>query len=373
MVSVDWKIDFAFDFPVDCTPAKLLERLEYFSADWPGWENFPWRVVRSIHKFLDNPPVNFPYLMLHRCLQGYAAHLVLNSRFESRPEVLAVMIREKCEIVGLLRLLLIDAVRYELRFMKTDRFPDCSGPGERHDVVLPEELEKRRAAFRECIAGAEKDFVRILDLMSVAQNMNALKYGRTLRSWARGGDMPEPVTLPVLVEMTAAGKVLRPCPAEREVYVRARFTRPEVVVERVRVARGKGQGPVGSGKVSSEQSAVNSGEKLDDRGQKAEVSGEVSGQQAAVPSEALSGRGLVKKVKAGRERAVVKDARDRRAIRAAVKRLLKMGLSQTEACRQVSDQVTKGRAGEHMLTMKYDAVGFEASPMIVRRVYRARW
>ena len=89
--------------------------------------------------------------------------------------------------------------------------------------------------------------------------------------------------------------------------------------------------------------------------------------------EALSGRGLVKKVKAGRERAVVKDARDRRAIRAAVKCLLKMGLSQTEACRQVSDQVTKGRAGEHMLTMKYDAVGFEASPMIVRRVARARW
>ena len=235
--------------------------------------------------------------------------------------------------------------------------------------------------------------MRILDLMSVAQNMNALKYGRTLRSWARGGDMPEPVTLPVLVEMTAAGKVLRPCPAEREVYVRARFTRPEVVVERVRVARGKGQGPVGSGKVSSEQSAVNSVGKCGMRNAECGFSTakaakpptpeasarqggseeEVSGEQAVVPCEALSGRGLVKKVKAGRERAVVKDARDRRAIRAAVKRLLKMGLSQTEACRQVSDQVTKGRAGEHMLTVKYDAVGFEASPMIVRRVARARW
>jgi len=284
---------------------------------------------------------------------------------------LAVMIREKCEIVGLLRVLLIDAVRYELRFTKTKFIRDCSGPEDWHEPVSPEELEKRRVAFRETIEGAENDFVRILDLMSVTVNMNAMMYGRTLRTWVRGGDLPEPVTLPVQVEMTAEGKLLKPCQAELAVYARGGFTTPEVVVERKVV--GCRLKAVGGKSVSSQQSTVNSGEKLDDRGQKAEVSGEVSGQQAAVPSEALSGRGLVKKVKAGRERAVVKDARDRRAIRAAVKRLLKMGLSQTEACRQVSDQVTKGRAGEHMLTMKYDAVGFEASPMIVRRVARARW
>ena len=52
MYSVDWTIDFAFDYPVDCTPAKLRARLEYLSADWSGWENFPWRVTRSIHKYL---------------------------------------------------------------------------------------------------------------------------------------------------------------------------------------------------------------------------------------------------------------------------------------------------------------------------------
>ena len=232
MYSAPWNIDYSFDYPVDCTPALLRGRLEYLSVDWPGWENFPWRVTRSIHKFLDQPPVNFPYLMLHRCLQGYAAYLVLNSRFESRPEVLAVMIREKCEIVGLLRVLLIDAVRYELRFTKQVRIPDCSGPGEGHEQVSPEELEKRRAAFRECIEGAVKEFVRILDLMSVSENMNARIYGRSLRSWACGGELPEVVTLPVQVEMTAAGKVLRPCQAERAVYVRAGFTRAEVLVER---------------------------------------------------------------------------------------------------------------------------------------------
>ena len=370
MVSVDWMIDFAFDFPVDCTPAMLLERLEYFSADWPGWENFPWRVTRSIHKFLDHPPVNFHYLTIHRCLQGYAAHLVLNSTFRSRPEVLAVMIREKCEIVGLLRILLIDALRYEMRFTKTKYIRDCSGPEDWYEPVSPEELEKRRAAFRECIEGAVLEFARILDLMSVAENMKAQIYGRTLRYWACGGEMPEAVKLPVLVEMTVDGKVLRPCKAELAVYSRGGFLPPGVLVERVNKASGaKGLGPRGEDSTAKaakpptpEASARQGGSEE-----------EVSGQQSAVSSEALSGRGLVKKVKAGRERAVVKDARDRRAIRAAVKCLLKMGLSQTEACRQVSDQVKKGRAGEHTLTMKYDAVGFEASPMIVRRVARARW
>ena len=270
MYNADWLIDFAFDYPVDCTPVLLRERLEYLSADWPGWENFPWRVTRSIHKFLEQPPVNFPYLMLHRCLQGYAAHLVLNSRFESRPEVLAVMIREKCEIVGLLRLLLIDAVRYELRFSNQERLPDCSGPGEGHEQVSPEELVKRRAAVRVCIEGAVKEFVRILDLMSVEANMNATIYGRPLRYWLRGGDMPEPVTLPVQVEMTAAGKVLRPCQAERAVYVRAGFTRAEVIVERKKVV-GCRLKAVGGKSVSSEQSAV--------------TRGEVSSEQSVVSSE----------------------------------------------------------------------------------------
>ena len=95
MYSVPWVIDFAFDYPAGCTPAQLRERLEHLSADWPGWPNFPWRVTRNIHHFLGRPPVNFHYLMVHHCLRGFAAHLVLNSPFEDREEVLAAMIREK--------------------------------------------------------------------------------------------------------------------------------------------------------------------------------------------------------------------------------------------------------------------------------------
>ena len=358
MTSADWMIDFAFDYPVDCTPDKLLERLESLSTDWPGWDNFPWRVTRSIHKFLDHPPVNFHYLTIHRCLQGYAAHLVLNSNFRSRPEVLAAMIREKCEIVGLLRVLLIDAVRYELRFTKMDYIRDCSGPGDRHEQVPPEELEKRRAAFRECIEGAEKEFVRILDLMSVSANMNARIFGRMLRTWAHGGDMPEAVTLPVQVEMTAAGKLLKPCQSEMALYARGGFTMPEVLVER------------------REKKAGGCRLKADFRDQISEVRGQREGEAtdgADLRGSGESGRVRAKRVAAGRNRSVVTKTIDRKAIRSEVRRVVKLGLSQTEACRQVSDQAQKGRAGAHTLTRKYDLAPYEATPSVVRRVVLARW
>jgi len=86
-----------------------------------------------------------------------------------------------------------------------------------------------------------------------------------------------------------------------------------------------------------------------------------------------SGRERAKKVEAGRERAVVKDKRDRTAIRAEVDRLMAQGFSQKAACEEAADQARNGRAGAHKLTAKYDVGEFEATPTVVRRVFRARW
>ena len=366
MYSASWIIDYAFDYPVDCTPAKLLERLEYFSADWPGWPNFPWRVTRSIHKFLDHPPANFHYLTIHRCLQGFAAHLVLNSRFENRDEVLAAMIREKCEIVGLLRLLLIDAVRYELRFTKMDYIRDCSGPEDRQEPVPPEELEKRRTAFRETIEGAVKEFVRILNLMSVTKDMNARILGRPLRYWARGGDMPEAVTLPVQVEVTADGKVLKPCQAEMEMYARGGFLSPGVLVERVKKVSGvRRQGSGVRGETSTAR---------DVKGREGGEMGNVQHSTSNIQRPSGDGeRAKARKVVAGFGRAAVRNIGDRKDIRVEVQRLMKMGIPQTEACRQVADNAKNGRAGQRRLTMKYDMSPNVATGSVVRRVLVSDW
>ena len=70
---------------------------------------------------------------------------------------------------------------------------------------------------------------------------------------------------------------------------------------------------------------------------------------------------------------MVKDKRDRVAIRAEVKRLMAQGFSQKAACEEVAEQARKGRAGGHALTTKYAVGEFEATPTVVRRVYRAGW
>jgi len=85
----------------------------------------------------------------------------------------------------------------------------------------------------------------------------------------------------------------------------------------------------------------------------------------------VSGRVWVKRVEAGKQRSSVTKTIDRKAIRLEVGRLIALGLSQTEACRQVAEQAQKGRAGVRPLTIKYDLP--PVTWAIVRRVYLAKW
>ena len=103
------------------------------------------------------------------------------------------------------------------------------------------------------------------------------------------------------------------------------------------------------------------------------VAGRVNSDQSAVPSGEASGRLRAKRIAAGRERAVVKDRRDRAAIRAEVKRLMAQGFSQKAACEEVADQARKGRAGKHALRTKYDMGEFEATRTVVRRLFGSNW
>jgi hypothetical protein len=100
------------------------------------------------------------------------------------------------------------------------------------------------------------------------------------------------------------------------------------------------------------------------------VGGKVSSEQSAVSSGAISQRLREKRAAAGRKRSVVYVPGDRKAIRAEVRRVQGLGLSQAEACRQVAEQAEKGRAGTHALTMKYNLPAVTGA--IVRRVFLSR-
>jgi hypothetical protein len=376
MQEVPWFISFAFSYPTPCTPEELLKVLRRLAADWPGWEHFPWRVTRNIHLFLGRPPVNFHHLMLQRCLTSYAAHLVLTLEFESREDVLAVMIRERFEILGVLRVLLVDALRYEMRFSRRTYIPDCTGSEEGHEHVAPEELAKRRETFRECIEGAAREYRKILDLASQTPSMDEWILGRPLRAWARGGDLPEPVTLTVQMEETPAGRVVRPQQVEVARIVAAGKRVPRLLVTRAREEGGEGEGMRvgvcgGEGKVNSERSTVSSGSEP----REGKRVGECGAPRGGTATEPEGGKLRTVRAEAGRERAVVKHPGDRQAIRAAVGRLMAPpnNLSQTEACRQVAETAVQGRAGKNTLSMSYRLPPDEATPSVIRRTYLADW
>ena len=144
MEAENWPIDFSFTYPVDCTREQLRKILTALSLHWPGWENYPWRITRNIHRLIDTPPVNFHYLLVQHCVAAHAAHVVLKGKCEDRNEVLDMMIREKFQFVGVFRLMLLDALRYEMRFTKLTHIRDWTGRDDGHTSVTEEELKARR-------------------------------------------------------------------------------------------------------------------------------------------------------------------------------------------------------------------------------------
>ena len=146
MQNTVWTIDFSFPYPPDCTLKVFRSRVEDLAAQWRGWDHFPWRVTRNIHRFVDSPPVNFQYLLIHHCVSARSSNLVLTAEFESREDLFEMMIREQFQYIGVFRLMLIDALRYEMRFARRPYILDCTGPEEGHMNVGTEELEAARLA-----------------------------------------------------------------------------------------------------------------------------------------------------------------------------------------------------------------------------------
>ena len=299
--------------------------LESLASQWPGWDNFPWCVTRSLRQFIAQPPANFDYLLTHYCLVGYASHLVLTAKFENHQRVLALILREKFEITGMLRALLMDAIHAELHRTTPVHIQDCSGPDDGRTYAPVDELERRRQSLRACVDDAARDFVMVLNLACQRDTLDDRILGHSLQLWARGGDMPASVSVPVQVEVTPSGKVVLPCKEEWLAFLKAGITVPKLVIGKV---------PGGS---------------------------------------CTTVRVQAKRVAAGRQRSVVRNKRDRTAIRVEVARLLELGMKQTEAFRQVADEAQHGRAGQRSLTTKYNLQPDEATESVIRRVFESEW
>jgi hypothetical protein len=232
------EVGFAFPYSDGCTPDGLRSLLLRLAAAWPGWHSFPWRVTRNIHHLLRGPEAKFSYLMMQRCLTGYAAHLVLTAPFEDRDAVLRMMAKTRFEVGGLLLDLLMETVRAEMRRTGLPYIPDASGPEDGHAHVDAEEIARRRTAFRAAMDGMAKEFRTILNVASLTDcRPGTVCLGRRMEIWARGVDMPEPVTLEVQAEDRGRYRNLMPCAQEVEALANAGKRVPRLIEGDVRAAR----------------------------------------------------------------------------------------------------------------------------------------
>ncbi|MDD5704953.1 MAG: hypothetical protein PHR35_03450 [Kiritimatiellae bacterium] len=398
MKSVLWPVRYGFKYPAGRTVGRLEARLRTLAPEWPGWQGFPWRVTRNLQRHLGRHPLNFHYLMMQRCVMGYAAHLLLTEKFFDRLAVFSMLIREQCEVAGLLRGLLVEAFRFEMRATGRPYILDATGPEDGHCHVAARELERRRKGFRKNIEEAAREFVAILNLASQTDDLDDRILGHSLRYWLRGADMPLERSLEVLMEETAEGIALTPCRREMQAFIKARKPVPRIVLprcewegeeeaedERLKAEAGEGISHRGHGDTEggetvgrSDGEAVGVGTETPDKNVPRSTPNAQPSTAAEAPQSEEGGQDGIgsmrdRQAKAGRHNAIVKDRSDRRVVRGEVRRIMGAGLSQTEACRQVAEQMRKGYAGAHKLTMKYDISAFEATASVVRRVYVAKW
>lgn len=212
------------------------------APEWPGWPAFPWRVTRNIHRHLTRAPFNFHYLMVQRCITGFAAHLLRTEQFVDRAGVLVMLIRVRCEFAGLLLHLLLESIAREMWETNQAYIKDASGPEDGHFGLTEAEIEMRRTRFRRVVERAVRNFVTIMNMATLADDLKERILGHSLRFWLAGADMPDGGMLEVQTKLTLDGVVLKPCKREEMAFIRAQKPVPHLLVSRREVEQATGGG-----------------------------------------------------------------------------------------------------------------------------------
>lgn len=231
MEVVLWSILFSVDYSALSTVASLRPELDMLARRWKGWAPFPWWLTVGIHRLVDTHPVCFDLLVTQMAIASYAAHLLLTAKVADRREMFSMMLREKFQFVGVFRLLLIEALRAEMKFTKLPYIRDCRDGADGNPRVSADELVERRRAFQECWESAGLELLRLMNMATFSESMDEWFSGHRLSTWARCADMPELAELKVRASTNDGIQTLTPCKCEATLLCQAGRTVPVVEIE----------------------------------------------------------------------------------------------------------------------------------------------
>ena len=229
MSTVPYPIDWSVPYLPDCSRNRLRKHLREMSGHWPGWEEFPWYLTRTLHRHVDGPPADWDHLHTRFWVTGLAATILLKGKFEDRNAVLDLLVEHEVQFVGVMRHLIADQIRWCLIFRKLDRLPDCAKWGA--DTEYNEQgLAERRQSFREGVDQAISEFIRVLNVAAVTKDKGERLAGQPLKIWLSGAHMPEVVEVPVLVREEQGHVFLRPHPKVSSRFLCRRQPVPRIEV-----------------------------------------------------------------------------------------------------------------------------------------------
>ena len=201
----DWSIPYPKDLDEKNVTA-VLGRLTDIEHDW---EVFPWHLTGSMLKLLHCPQRSYEYLHLVWFFRARAAMLALKGQVLDLKDLFRALCKHQVQVGGIYRKHLIWNMEEFLRKENLAEIPDCH----REDCdggEADEKIERNRRTIRSVVRASEREYVKTLNFISVAETMDEEVARHTVGFWVKGGEKPNGNDIPARVRRFEGGYEVRP-------------------------------------------------------------------------------------------------------------------------------------------------------------------
>jgi hypothetical protein len=221
----DWGIPYPAD-PDEKSVPGLLRSLTCVEHEV---DDFPWHLVSRMTGILEAPEASFEYLHLTAFFRARAAMLALKGNVLDHTELHSVLGKHRVQAGGIYRKHLLRCIRTTIAKHNLGQLPEC----DLHPLDPandPNQTEKNRDVIHRVVRATEIDYLKTLNFISVATEMEEEIARHSVEFWVQGAEMPKPLDVRVRVRQHDGGHDL--LPAREEVKRLIRAGRP---VHKVRV------------------------------------------------------------------------------------------------------------------------------------------
>ena len=192
MLRADWTVPYPDDLNEVRVPAVLhvLTHVEH------EWDAFPWYLAQRLVGLLEAPEACFDYFHVTAFFLARAAMLALSGGVLHRADLFGALYRYRVQAGGIYRTHLLHYLRLFLSRQNFAQLPVCVADS--FEALHSEDMaERNRGLVQRVVRFAEADYLKTLNFISLATEMEEMVCGQNVAFWVSGGRMPAPVMVRV--------------------------------------------------------------------------------------------------------------------------------------------------------------------------------